>query len=106
MASDGPESAFVLDGNTLHVRRKLRAGDKEALAQALQELIDTGLKELVIDLSGVAHMTSTLIAPIAHAMGVASDQGQHVTVTVNKEVAYLLSIAGVGELGEIRVVEG
>ena len=97
-------AGFSLAGNTLTVHSRLRPEDRAAFASALQELVDTGHDELVIDLSGVEHMTSTHVAPIARAMVAATKLGKRVVVSANKEVAFLLKVAGVDGLGDIRIV--
>jgi anti-anti-sigma regulatory factor len=102
--SDPDRPAFSLDGNTLTVHRKLRPGDRAAFSAALQGLVGTGYDELVIDLSGVDHMTSSHISPIARAMVAATKLGKRIAVSANKEVAFLLTVAGIGGLGDIRIV--
>jgi anti-anti-sigma regulatory factor len=99
----GRPAGFSLAGNTLTVRSRLRPEDRAAFSSALQELLDTGHDELVIDLSGVQHMTSTHIAPIAKAMVAATKLGKRVVVSANKVVAFLLKVAGIDGLGDIRV---
>ncbi len=105
---------FSREGNTLAVRGTLGLNENDAFYLELAELLKVlkdlkvpkaGHKELVLDLSGVDYMSSICIGSIAALMSRARQRDAEVTVIAYSRIARFLDIAGLGTLGEIRIVD-
>ena len=98
---------FSREDNTLTVRGTLGINENDVLYPELVELlkvVKAGHKELVLDLSGVDYMSSICIGSIAALMTRARQNDAEVIIIAYSRIARFLDIAGLGTLGEIRLL--
>ena len=96
-----PDAVFELLGNTLHVCGKLRSDGEKSFVEALRRLMGTDHASLVIDLSGVEHMSGLCVRHIALAKAWAKQKGRPLIVRASEHVFHLLQTADVGKLVRI-----
>ncbi len=104
MAPDTSGARFRVDGNALKTAGRLTLEDTEAFSSAIQELLDTPNRELVLDLSATAFISSRHIGCIAAAIEKVEEEGRALSILANEKVAFILSITGLDSLCDVRVV--
>ncbi len=102
----GSEATSIeVSGSILRVRGDLGVDEEVAFCKAVQRLLATEHTELVIDISGVRHISSVYVRDIALAMVHAGEQRRSVSVRATDKVAHILSLGCVDMLGSVEVVE-
>ena len=96
------DAVSELLGNTLHVCGELRSDGEKSFIEALRRLMDTDHGRLVIDLSGVEHMSGSCVRHVALATAWAEQKGRQLIVRASEQVLHLLQIADVDKLGMIE----
>lgn len=99
------DAKFTIEGNRLTARGRVDADDCGAFRDALTTLIDSGGKQMVVDVRGIESVGSIWIGMIAAAMARARAKGVKVKVIGTPRVTVLLDDAGLSMLGDIRSVE-
>jgi anti-anti-sigma regulatory factor len=105
MARDSAEIKIQQDGSTLVVSGKLRAEERDVLADGLKVFGETGSENPLLDITGVEVMASECMALIAEAMAEAREKGRTATVVATPGIAWFLELGGLDKLGEIRVAK-
>ena len=105
MAPDITDGKISLDADTLTILGRLTLDDVDAFSGALQGLLSSESRELVLDLSRVGFISSRHIGSVAAVLGKVEEEGRKVTILANEKIAFLFSITGLDSLCEVRVVE-
>lgn len=106
MLDDPSIPKYELSGGTLRVTGDLRSGDERDFERALEDLLATEAKALVIDLCAVAYVASTYVRHVALTMIRAKDEGRPVTIRAGKRVVRVLEMGGVNKLATLMITNG
>ncbi len=87
---------YVISGGRLTVNCDLYGGLEEFKA-CCDKLIETGEKELIVDLSGVGSMFSPYLSAMVQLSETAAEQGRRVKVIASPKVMKMLETAGLVE---------
>lgn len=102
--ADG-DAKFVLEGGRLAVQGQLGPEGEKAYSEALYRLLNSGEKELEVDLTGLHLMSSAYVGSTCLFVLVAKQKHMNVTVTAKGKLADILRAAGLDKLTELRVGE-
>jgi anti-anti-sigma factor len=102
MTAGTGDVSLTIKGARLTASGKVDAGDTGAFRNALTTLIDSGGRQVVVDVRGIESVGSIWIGMIAAAMARARTKGVKVKVIGTPRVTSLLDDAGLSMLGEIR----
>ncbi len=87
---------YVISGGRLTVNCDLYGGLEE-FRSCCNKLLDSGEKELVVDLSGVGSMFSLYLSAMVQLSESAGEQGRTVKVIASPKVMKMLETAGLAE---------
>ena len=97
------QAEFVLEGNRFIARGEVGPSNEAQYAEALFKLLETGSKELVIDLTGLDRLSSAYVGSIC-VLALAAKQGKRsVLVIASPSVGRILTMSGLSRLTEVRI---
>ena len=101
-----PEGAsYELTGNVLRVVGPMGFDLNPEFRSKCAELLGSGDKDLVLDLSHVLYLSSSHLGVLVDVLRRADDEKKSIVVRTSKKAARVLSLAGVDHLGRIEVVD-
>ena len=95
---------FTIDGGTLKITGDLHAAVEADLRKAVDELLQSEVTPLIVDITNVQYRGSSYVRLIAIAMMRASDSGMALTVRATERTARILQMGGLEKLGAIETV--
>ncbi len=103
MTAESRQAEFVLEGNRLTVRGEVGPKNEARYAEALFKLLESGSKELVIDLTGLDYVASAYVGSICLLAHTAKQNKRSVLVIASPSVARILTVSGLDKLAEVRM---
>jgi anti-anti-sigma factor len=102
--SESAEGGYRIEGGTLSVVGAVGYDLNPEFRQKCDELLASGEKELMLDLSSVLYLSSSHIGVLANLATRAIGEGKKIRLRVTGKVARVLKFAGFDQLGEMQVV--
>jgi len=102
--NDSAEGGYRIEGGTLSVVGAVGYDLNPEFRRRCNELLASGEKELMLDLSSVLYLSSSHIGVLADLATRAIGDGKKIKLRVTGKVARVLKFAGLDQLGEMQVV--
>jgi anti-anti-sigma factor len=106
MAGQAVGARITPGGNVVAVRGDLGPEQESEYAETLFRLLKSGNKRLVVDLTGLGHMSSSYVGSTCLLSRVADRENRTVVVKAGMRVGQLPTMAGLGALTTVEIGGG